>query len=1455
MARKSLLKRAVSSFTALAIATVAMPVIPAFAEVGTVSYSFDGYDVEYSVKSEWVDGQNIEVKITNTGDEPILNWAFKYDAEGVIDGLWNASVYDTKETSYIIKNAGWNYEIAPKASVSFGYTLFDYSGTNPNNFELCAKRVDKTDGYDVQYNITNEWDTGLQGEIVITNTSEEPMEFWQLSFDSDVTIDSIWNASVDKQEESSYTIGGGNTPINAGENKTIGFIGTKTSEFISISKFSLSTVDVEGLGENGSIFNNGKTEENNTGNNNSEENENIVSEGCYPYTMFAASSDEGAITINADNFCVNGDIATNGTILFSGNKKVNGKKIENAGLKPFYLFDKIKSKYLSSPSCYQIEEDYSLNNDNIIVNDPVNVKGKVSLNGTIGITSAVEAIESITLKGNVINISGAVVCSKYRDVCIEGQNVSVSGLIYAPFGEVKIKSPNLNLNNVVVIANKIYLESSSINANNNEDFARFIGQDSGLINVPIDEFKYLPDTDGDDIPDVIEEQIGIDPYNPDTDGDLLNDGYEVFTTFTDPVKIDTDENGINDPDEDFDTDGLSNIEENNYKTNPYIPDTDNDSLSDSDEANIYGTNPLMVDTDGDGLNDADEIAIGTNPLNPDTDNDGIFDCDEKFNQTFTHTVENEDCAIEEVIITLEGTGNIQTNTTVVSVMGSDVICSDVVGLIGEPFSIETASRFDIATLAFKIDQSKLVDTAFDDLMFLWYDEQNYKFVELETFYDYENSIVKIETTHFSRYMVVDKYKWFEAWSMTFDYNPGREHVGENYAGYNKNYTVLAIDCSGSMSSNDRINTKTNISSAFDAKFPNTCERISAGEQFVSNMMDDDLTSIVLFDNSAFYSIALTSDKEKLKLGLQKVCNRGGTEFLPAIKSSLDMFSESELNDTKANKRIILLSDGGDFYPYQTKSYLNNLYNDHNPDKRNDVKIYTIALGSGADEAFLEDIANITNGVAYKAFSAEELVDIYSEIGIGGDFDTTDTDDDGLYDAVETAGIRLQNGIIIYTDPTAPDSDQDGLPDGKEIDPTIRWSEKHFNSTDIGHVVKKQYFFAMISDPNNKDSDDDGLEDNIDKERLIPDDSSIVEINYLPIFFQQHDTTICTLTHRNGDVEWYIWYNDKPNEIKGYFINKEWKQFLDNCYETASDFEPYYPWDYLLYPDVEERKALRDYKRNVVKQKDVILDDYIRRNNYDIPIYSDVYYGLWTYCTELQQSYDEAVMVIRDWGYYLADCLSTTMMAYELANTINTVVDVKKNIKIIGGAQNYKDLNSLVKKYGSKAIDAWSIFDDNAYLALEKYGENKPGVTPSFINGGKPLGVKAIGKSTGIKKQNETAELLAQKGYKVEMLIEDANHGNGYGIKAMSNPDYLIENQAFDCYTPDADTPTKNICNMISRKTKTQATRIVLNLDLKDKIEIKNVLEQVFAKTYDGDLKAMDELIVVYQGEIIWHFVR
>ena len=153
----------------------------------------------------------------------------------------------------------------------------------------------------------------------------------------------------------------------------------------------------------------------------------------------------------------------------------------------------------------------------------------------------------------------------------------------------------------------------------------------------------------------------------------------------------------------------------------------------------------------------------TDPLNPDTDGNGVLDGDEKRFQTFIHKVENEDCAVTEVRVSMEGTGNLQKATTVESIMNKDVLCTDVVGLVGEPFEIETNSQFDKATLTYVVDKSKLGDTEFDNLLFLWYDEENDNFVELDTILDEENSTVSVETKHFSKYMLVDKVEWFNAW--------------------------------------------------------------------------------------------------------------------------------------------------------------------------------------------------------------------------------------------------------------------------------------------------------------------------------------------------------------------------------------------------------------------------------------------------------------------------------------------------------------------------------------------------------------------------------------------------------------------------------------------------------------------------------------------------------------------
>ncbi|MCF7863261.1 MAG: hypothetical protein K9L89_00545, partial [Kiritimatiellales bacterium] len=110
-----------------------------------------------------------------------------------------------------------------------------------------------------------------------------------------------------------------------------------------------------------------------------------------------------------------------------------------------------------------------------------------------------------------------------------------------------------------------------------------------------------------------ELQVGTLDTNGDCDGDGLNDYAEVMVTHTDPLLPDTD------------SDNLSDGDELVYGTDPLLPDTDADTLTDGDEVLVILTNPLLADTDGDGVGDGEERAAGLNPLSADTDGDGIPD--------------------------------------------------------------------------------------------------------------------------------------------------------------------------------------------------------------------------------------------------------------------------------------------------------------------------------------------------------------------------------------------------------------------------------------------------------------------------------------------------------------------------------------------------------------------------------------------------------------------------------------------------------------------------------------------------------------------------------------------------------------------------------------------------------------------------------------------------------------
>lgn len=132
----------------------------------------------------------------------------------------------------------------------------------------------------------------------------------------------------------------------------------------------------------------------------------------------------------------------------------------------------------------------------------------------------------------------------------------------------------------------------------------------GLLAIPAWADDY-DDHDGDGLTDVEESTFGTDPSNIDSDGDTLTDGLEVELE-TDPLFADTD------------GDDLGDALEIGW-TGPGDIDSDGDGLTDGSEVHEHLSDPLSADSEDDGLSDDREISLGSGLSLTDSDTDGLRD--------------------------------------------------------------------------------------------------------------------------------------------------------------------------------------------------------------------------------------------------------------------------------------------------------------------------------------------------------------------------------------------------------------------------------------------------------------------------------------------------------------------------------------------------------------------------------------------------------------------------------------------------------------------------------------------------------------------------------------------------------------------------------------------------------------------------------------------------------------
>ncbi len=644
------------------------------------TYTYNGYTVEYKVVNEWTGNQNIEITVTNTGDEILADWAMGYNASGEINGLWNAQVYAVQGTEYILKGASYNSEIAPNESVRFGYILSGEEFKYPQNIFNCAKRVDISDNYDVYYNIIGDYGDTYQAEMVIENLSDTDYSAWRLSFDGNATIDNLWNAKLLENNEGGFKVKNAehNSVIYAGDSVSFNFGGTKL-----------------------------------TGNN--------------------VGTEDSAETATAN---VTKEVQPDITY------EVESIEFETAETAEIPTVE--ATKEVQPDATYESES------------------GESETAEIAGVTSS-EVTEEAEIPHETADTQADNAKNEMQPDEVSSETEEMSDeTADEQTAETEIYSFEYSPMNVSVEAN------SDVVFGNYKLTAVVIPVEFGF------EFDPELDSDEDDLPDYIERGLGLDRNNPDTDGDGLPDGYEYYYLGTDPAKADSDDNDISDSDEDFDEDGLTNIEEYELSTDPFVKNSDYDGLSDYDEVYTYDTDPTKPDTDGDKVTDGDEIILCLDPNDPETN--GYPDSE----YTTTQTVEADSGALDYINSLEENPYTISVEVTAAGVADnclsadesgySGVILQNdaVLGVVPELTYSEGLSVTDVV-INFHLDDSAVENEldVYDDPAFkginrfsvFKYFEDNNVLLPIETFHNEETNTVYTHVDVMGSYCLIDMEKW------------------------------------------------------------------------------------------------------------------------------------------------------------------------------------------------------------------------------------------------------------------------------------------------------------------------------------------------------------------------------------------------------------------------------------------------------------------------------------------------------------------------------------------------------------------------------------------------------------------------------------------------------------------------------------------------------------------------
>ena len=589
-----------------------------------------------------------------------------------------------------------------------------------------------------------------------------------------------------------------------------------------------------------------------------------------------------------------------------------------------------------------------------------------------------------------------------------------------------------------------------------------------------------------DLPVFAKYRIGADPFVVDTDGDGLTDSFELLKLGTFPEEPgQVMALGDGDPvilaagtDDDPDGDGLSNLEEQGYGTDPLSADTDKDDLSDAAEISM-GTDPCDADTDGDDLADAAEVALGTDPLNPDSNGNGVPDGAEDY-------WSDERFLDDTLNLTVFGRGYAVANVSVAEVNYTHLIDEEI--LVSKVYDIGFGDDVESGTIEIAYDPTYVENAS--RLSIYRFDEDLGTFVNVSSTVDSVNWVVSCEAAGSAKYAIMDSARWdalFEEEPLAGMRAPGvvnyvTVHVTDAVTGNPVSNAAVTFTCLSDgfvyayvTDSNGYTSTSYSDASNIQYQITKTGYRTFTGLLKADPVYDQEHITIhpsIVPTNAPCGNIDVDTDPDGADIYVDGVL-RGGSPHVVVDLLEDDHTVEVKMTGYESASTPVPVYGGqttpvifdlspvpvlgtGTIWvsagPGGAQVYLDGVYKGVT-DENEELTISDVPVGNHRVVIQKDGYIPVTRVVT---------VELNETTIISVGLNNADLDEDGLLDGFEN-GYRDGFGRWHTVDPYAIDTDGDGLSDGFEAGESV---------TDENGTT----YFRPRSDPDKADTDDDGLDD-------------------------------------------------------------------------------------------------------------------------------------------------------------------------------------------------------------------------------------------------------------------------------------------------------------------------------------------------------------------------------------------